>query len=158
MILTEIYLHFLWMRMHQSWPTKKIDAQRGNMLNDIRRVHISKATLDCLNGAYEVEPGHGDTRDGYLKVRTIHRFRTNRFDSTFFPLFRFSSLVWALLPAETIRAVRWFIDLMNSTTFSLFFKSQRSFNEAFNMNEQKKWNATLSKNCLLSWRRCVIKI
>lgn len=35
-----------------------------------RRVHISKATLDCLNGAYEVEPGEGDTRDAYLKVST----------------------------------------------------------------------------------------
>ena len=33
-----------------------------------RRVHISKATLDCLNGAYEVEAGEGDTRDAYLKV------------------------------------------------------------------------------------------
>ena len=32
------------------------------------RVHISKDTLDCLNGVYEVEPGHGDTRDNYLKV------------------------------------------------------------------------------------------
>jgi len=36
---------------------------------DVRRVHISKATLDCLNGAYEVEPGNGDTRSTYLKVR-----------------------------------------------------------------------------------------
>lgn len=32
------------------------------------RVHISKATLDCLNGVYEVEPGRGDARDNYLKV------------------------------------------------------------------------------------------
>lgn len=33
-----------------------------------RRVHISKDTLKCLDGAYEVEPGNGDTRDNYLKV------------------------------------------------------------------------------------------
>ena len=37
----------------------------------VRRVHISKATLDCLNGAYEVEPGNGDTRSTYLKVNNI---------------------------------------------------------------------------------------
>ncbi|KAG8238917.1 hypothetical protein J437_LFUL000754, partial [Ladona fulva] len=35
------------------------------------RVHISKSTLDCLNGVYEVEPGHGETRDHYLRVRGI---------------------------------------------------------------------------------------
>ena len=34
-------------------------------------MHISKATLDCLNGAYEVEPGLGGTRDAYLKVATF---------------------------------------------------------------------------------------
>ncbi|KAF9824460.1 hypothetical protein SFRURICE_002521, partial [Spodoptera frugiperda] len=31
------------------------------------RVHISAATLECLNGAFEVEPGYGGTRDAYLK-------------------------------------------------------------------------------------------
>ncbi|XP_022823732.1 adenylate cyclase type 8-like [Spodoptera litura] len=31
------------------------------------RVHISAATLECLNGAFEVEPGYGGTRDPYLK-------------------------------------------------------------------------------------------
>ncbi|XP_067013810.2 adenylyl cyclase 78C [Anabrus simplex] len=38
------------------------------------RVHISKATLDCLNSAYEVEPGNGDTRDNYLKEHGVETF------------------------------------------------------------------------------------
>ncbi|XP_059488196.1 adenylyl cyclase 78C isoform X4 [Neocloeon triangulifer] len=38
------------------------------------RVHISKATLACLNGAYEVEPGNGDTRDAYLKDHGVESF------------------------------------------------------------------------------------
>jgi len=33
-----------------------------------RRVHISKATLDCLEEAYDTEPGHGENRDTYLRV------------------------------------------------------------------------------------------
>lgn len=33
-----------------------------------RRVHISKATLDCLEEAYDTEPGHGENRDAYLRV------------------------------------------------------------------------------------------
>ncbi|XP_044750302.1 adenylyl cyclase 78C [Coccinella septempunctata] len=35
------------------------------------RVHISEATLRCLNGAYEVEPGHGAERDSYLKEHNV---------------------------------------------------------------------------------------
>ncbi|XP_018899991.2 adenylate cyclase type 8 isoform X2 [Bemisia tabaci] len=42
------------------------------------RVHISKATLDCLKDAYEVEPGHGDTRDPYLKEHGIETFLIKR--------------------------------------------------------------------------------
>ncbi|XP_049854245.1 adenylate cyclase type 8 isoform X4 [Schistocerca gregaria] len=38
------------------------------------RVHISKATLDCLNNAYEVEPGYGETRDNYLKEQGVETF------------------------------------------------------------------------------------
>ncbi|XP_014244187.1 adenylate cyclase type 8-like isoform X2 [Cimex lectularius] len=38
------------------------------------RVHISKATLGCLNNAYEVEPGYGETRDPYLKEHEIESY------------------------------------------------------------------------------------
>lgn len=36
-----------------------------------RRVHISEATYQCLNGAYEVEPGSGQERDSYLRQHDI---------------------------------------------------------------------------------------
>ncbi|XP_013196193.2 adenylyl cyclase 78C [Amyelois transitella] len=35
------------------------------------RVHISSATLECLNGAFEVEPGDGGTRDSYLREHNL---------------------------------------------------------------------------------------
>ncbi|XP_011505065.1 PREDICTED: adenylate cyclase type 8 [Ceratosolen solmsi marchali] len=35
------------------------------------RVHISANTLECLNDAYEVEPGRGIERDNYLKDREV---------------------------------------------------------------------------------------
>ncbi|GMT17702.1 hypothetical protein PFISCL1PPCAC_8999 [Pristionchus fissidentatus] len=37
------------------------------------RVHITEATLNALNGAYEVEPGFGEDRSSYLKD---HRIKT----------------------------------------------------------------------------------
>ncbi|XP_028163982.1 adenylyl cyclase 78C-like [Ostrinia furnacalis] len=38
------------------------------------RVHISSATLECLNGAFEVEPGDGGSRDPYLKEHDFTTF------------------------------------------------------------------------------------
>ncbi|KDR14082.1 Adenylate cyclase type 5, partial [Zootermopsis nevadensis] len=38
------------------------------------RVHISKATLDCLNDVYEVEPGLGETRDNYVKDHGVETY------------------------------------------------------------------------------------
>lgn len=39
-----------------------------------RRVHISRAAHDNLNGAFEVEPGHGAERDAFLAENNIETF------------------------------------------------------------------------------------
>jgi len=47
------------------------------------RVHVTRATMEQLNGRFSVEPGNGGTREGYLadhKVETfliIHPSETN---------------------------------------------------------------------------------
>ncbi|XP_046660486.1 adenylate cyclase type 2 isoform X2 [Homalodisca vitripennis] len=38
------------------------------------RVHITRATLDQLNDKFEVEPGHGEEREGYLSDHKIETF------------------------------------------------------------------------------------
>uniref|UniRef100_A0A182QFK2 adenylate cyclase n=1 Tax=Anopheles farauti TaxID=69004 RepID=A0A182QFK2_9DIPT len=38
------------------------------------RVHVTRATLDALGGEYEVEAGHGDTRDSYLRDNEIDTY------------------------------------------------------------------------------------
>lgn len=42
------------------------------------RVHISEATLKCLNDAYEVEPGDGGSRDHHLKMLNIKTYLIKR--------------------------------------------------------------------------------
>ncbi|XP_062563434.1 adenylyl cyclase 78C [Armigeres subalbatus] len=42
------------------------------------RVHISEATLNCLNDTYEVEPGNGASRDGHLKMMNIKTYLIKR--------------------------------------------------------------------------------
>ncbi|XP_073837834.1 adenylyl cyclase 78C isoform X2 [Musca autumnalis] len=42
------------------------------------RVHISEATLKCLNDAYEVEPGNGGSRDNHLKMLNIKTYLIKR--------------------------------------------------------------------------------
>ncbi|XP_043922975.1 adenylate cyclase type 8 isoform X2 [Protopterus annectens] len=37
-------------------------------------IHISKATLDCLNGDYEVEEGHGKERNEFLRKHNIETY------------------------------------------------------------------------------------
>ncbi|KAH0515769.1 Adenylate cyclase type 1 [Microtus ochrogaster] len=38
------------------------------------KVHITKTTLTCLNGDYEVEPGHGHERNTFLRTHNIETF------------------------------------------------------------------------------------
>nr|KAF6326081.1 adenylate cyclase 8 [Pipistrellus kuhlii] len=38
------------------------------------RIHISKATLDCLNGDYDVEEGHGKERNEFLRKHNIETY------------------------------------------------------------------------------------
>lgn len=44
------------------------------LLSLFRRIHITKATLQYLNGDYEVEPGFGGERNAYLKENSIETF------------------------------------------------------------------------------------
>lgn len=43
-------------------------------LGSPRRVHITEATLKHLDKAYEVEDGHGQQRDPYLKEMNIRTY------------------------------------------------------------------------------------
>ncbi|XP_053848649.1 adenylate cyclase type 8 isoform X2 [Vidua macroura] len=45
-----------------------------SMIKTIRRIHISKATLDCLNGDYKVEEGHGKERNEFLRKHNIETY------------------------------------------------------------------------------------
>uniref|UniRef100_UPI00358DF400 adenylate cyclase type 1 n=1 Tax=Myxine glutinosa TaxID=7769 RepID=UPI00358DF400 len=38
------------------------------------KVHLTKSTLDCLNGDYEVEPGNGQERNSYLLKHNIETY------------------------------------------------------------------------------------
>lgn len=37
-------------------------------------MHITRDTLDCLGDEYQVEPGHGEQRNAYLKDNDIETF------------------------------------------------------------------------------------
>ncbi|XP_010621881.1 adenylate cyclase type 6 isoform X4 [Fukomys damarensis] len=45
-----------------------------DMIEAISRIHITRATLQYLNGDYEVEPGRGGERNAYLKEQRIETF------------------------------------------------------------------------------------
>lgn len=38
------------------------------------RVHITKSTLDCLHGEYEVEDGNGAERNSYLREKNVKTY------------------------------------------------------------------------------------
>lgn len=40
----------------------------------LRKVHITRTTLECLNGDYEVEPGFGHQRHAFLQKHHIETF------------------------------------------------------------------------------------
>ena len=40
----------------------------------LRRIHITRETLMCLKGDYEVEDGNGAERHSYLKVEDRHSY------------------------------------------------------------------------------------
>lgn len=43
-------------------------------MNFFSRIHITKATLQYLNGDYDVEPGYGGERNAYLNNNNIETF------------------------------------------------------------------------------------
>lgn len=40
----------------------------------LRQVHISQATLDCLDGIYETEKGNGQERSEFLRKHNIETY------------------------------------------------------------------------------------
>uniref|UniRef100_A0A3Q1G5K1 adenylate cyclase n=1 Tax=Acanthochromis polyacanthus TaxID=80966 RepID=A0A3Q1G5K1_9TELE len=52
------------------------DVGIANMLEagGIPRIHISRATLDCLEGTYKTEEGHGRDRNEFLRKHNIDTF------------------------------------------------------------------------------------
>lgn len=60
------------------------------MLGVLRRVHITEATLACLQGEYEVEAGHGSSRNQYLRDHNVATYfivppaRRRKVNSSFF--------------------------------------------------------------------------
>lgn len=50
------------------------ESQGLTLLATYSRIHITRATLQYLNGDYEVEPGRGGERNAYLKEQHIETF------------------------------------------------------------------------------------
>ncbi|XP_015210402.2 adenylate cyclase type 8 isoform X2 [Lepisosteus oculatus] len=50
------------------------------------RIHISKAALDCLNGDYEVEEGHGKERNEFLRKHNIETYLIKQPDESLLTL------------------------------------------------------------------------
>lgn len=50
------------------------DANRRRSASAPSKVHITRTTLECLNGDYEVEPGFGHERHAFLHKHRIETF------------------------------------------------------------------------------------
>lgn len=48
--------------------------ERYNVHEMCRRVHITKETMTCLDGDYELEEGRGHERNSYLKDHQIETY------------------------------------------------------------------------------------
>lgn len=72
---------------HQTSTSATIKLRKSEMIKNLflflwpffplflcSRIHITKATLQYLNGDYEVEPGFGGERNAYLKENSIETF------------------------------------------------------------------------------------
>lgn len=71
----ELGLSWLQFVLHRSWSSELIFCPPHPVsLPTCRRIHITKATLNYLNGDYEVEPGCGGERNAYLKEHSIETF------------------------------------------------------------------------------------
>ncbi|XP_038116124.1 adenylyl cyclase 78C [Culex quinquefasciatus] len=60
------------------WSNDVITANHMESGGVPGRVHISEATLNCLNDTYEVEPGNGASRDSHLKMMNINTYLIKR--------------------------------------------------------------------------------
>lgn len=56
------------------WKIKQHLTPKPCHIVPARRIHITMATLQYLNGDYEVEPGFGGERNSYLKENSIETF------------------------------------------------------------------------------------
>ncbi|KAG7253618.1 hypothetical protein CRUP_027259 [Coryphaenoides rupestris] len=59
------------------WAARRSRIRSGSVdqaRTGLSRIHITKATLQYLNGDYEVEPGFGGERNAYLKENSIETF------------------------------------------------------------------------------------
>jgi len=63
-----------WIQMCRFWLSSGNFRTNESCFYHLRRIHITKATLNYLNGDYDVEPGFGGERNIYLKKHNIETY------------------------------------------------------------------------------------